>query len=244
MCSYYLLLNLFIISVPLLLSFEKRIQYYKKWKAFFMSLIIVSTTYIIWDIIVTNIGHWSFNPRYVLEFDLFLIPIEEILFFITVPYSCIFVYEVIVFFIDDKVVFFNKYLYIVIGISFIITSFIFISQGYTFIVLNFVGGFFIIASYFYPQILKAKAYWIYIFITFILFFIFNFILTSTPIVLYNSSAIWSIRIITIPLEDFFYNYSMLSLYLLVYLYFKKLWQQGASNEYASIEIGTSDKDEI
>jgi hypothetical protein len=33
---------------------------------------------------------------------------------------------------------------------------------------------------------------------------------------YNPQAIFGTRILTIPVEDFFYNYSMLSFYLLFY----------------------------
>jgi len=243
MWSSYLIVDLFIISFPLVASFEKRIQYYKKWKPLLMSLLFISSIYIIWDIIVTYIGHWSFNPLYTIDFHLFSLPLEEILFFITVPYSCIFIYEAILYFFGDKEIFFNKYVYTVIGILFMITSFIFIMQGYTFIVLNVVGLFLILASWSYPQIMKARAYWMYIIITLIPFIIVNFILTSTPIVLYNSYAIWGFRVTTIPLEDFFYSYSMLSLYLIVYLYFKKRWQINSNIKSGSIEIGTiSEKD--
>jgi len=233
----YLIVDLFIISFPLVASFEKRIQYYKKWKPLLMSLLFISSIYIIWDIIVTYIGHWSFNPLYTIDFHLLNLPLEEILFFITVPYSCIFIYEAILYFFGDKEIFFNKYMYTVIGILSIIISFIFITQGYTFIALIAFGLFFIVASWLYPQILKARAYWTYFIITLIPFIIVNFILTSTPIVLYNSNAIWGFRVTTIPLEDFFYNFSMLSLYLMVYLYFKKKWQIKSNMKSGSIEIG-------
>lgn len=236
----YLIVDLFVISFPLAASFEKRLQYYKKWKPLFMSLLIISTIYIIWDVIVTYIGHWSFNPLYTIDFHILSLPLEEILFFITVPYSCIFIYESIIFFFGDKEIFFNKYMYTGIGIIFIIISFIFIMQGYTFIVLMVVGLFLIIAPWVYPQMLKARAYWIYIILTLIPFFVVNSILTSLPIVLYNSNAIWNIRLPFIPLEDFFYNFSMLSLYLMVYLYFKKRWQISSKIRSGSIEIGTID----
>jgi hypothetical protein len=61
------------------------------------------------------------------------------------------------------------------------------------------------------------------------FMIFNYLLTSIPIVTYAPNAIWggdglwNGRFFTIPIEDFFYNFSMLSFYLLLYLYFKKRW---------------------
>jgi len=59
-----------------------------------------------------------------------------------------------------------------------------------------------------------------------LFFVFNYLLTSIPIVIYNPYAITNIRILTIPIEDFFYNFSMLFLYLFFYLKSKKIFSKG------------------
>jgi lycopene cyclase domain-containing protein len=85
-------------------------------------------------------------------------------------------------------------------------------------------GFYFIASLvFYPEILKMRNYWLYIIISFVPFMIFNYLLTSLIVVYYNPDAIWGIRITTIPLEDFFYNFAMLSFYLMLYLYFKNKW---------------------
>ena len=56
------------------------------------------------------------------------------------------------------------------------------------------------------------------------FLLVNGILTGSfnnPVVLYNSSAIINVRLLNIPLEDFFYCFSMLALTLLPYNYFKK-----------------------
>ena len=83
--------------------------------------------------------------------------------------------------------------------------------------------FFILAPTLYPKILKMRNFWLYILISFIPFIIFNYLLTSLILVHYNPDAIWGVRITTIPLEDFFYNFSMLSFYLMVYLYFRKRW---------------------
>jgi lycopene cyclase domain-containing protein len=151
------------------------------------------------------------------------LPIEEIMFFIVVPYSCIFIYENLVHFIGEKNLFFNKWLYLFPSVIFIILGIIFYRQDYTILAMFSCALFFIIATVFYPTILKMRNYWLYIIISFVPFIIFNYLLTSLIVVYYNPNAIWGIRITTIPLEDFFYNFAMLSFYLMAYIYFKNKW---------------------
>ena len=59
------------------------------------------------------------------------------------------------------------------------------------------------------------------------FVVFNYLLTSTVIVHYSPEAIWGVRVTTIPLEDFFYNFSMLSFYLAAYIHFRARWVKDA-----------------
>ena len=101
----YLTLDLLIIIFPLLLSFKWKFKYYKFYKSLFASITVVGLVYIIWDAIVTFRGDWWFNEEYLIGFKLAGLPIEEILFFIVVPYSCIFIYENFVYFIKDKEIF-------------------------------------------------------------------------------------------------------------------------------------------
>jgi len=155
------------------------------------------------------------------------LPIEEILFFIVVPYSCIFIYENLVYFLPEKKIPFNRYFYMRLIILFFIGGIVFYYQDYTILALMSCAFFFLIAIYFTPNLLQSRNYWLYIGLSMIPFIIFNYLLTSIPIVSYNANAIWggdglwNGRFFTIPLEDFFYNFSMLSFYLLVYQVFKK-----------------------
>jgi lycopene cyclase domain-containing protein len=68
----------------------------------------------------------------------------------------------------------------------------------------------------FDKLINSRNFWITIFITYIPFLIVNYILTSVPIVTYNSEAFWNIRITTIPLEDFIYSFSMIALWILFY----------------------------
>ena len=223
--SEYLLINILTILIPLIFSFEKNLKFYKNILPVGTAVLIVGGIYILWDVIATWRGDWSFNPEFLLGSQIFNLPLEEILFFLTVPYASIFIYETFKFYLKDQPIKFKLYIYIVVSVLFITSALIWNNQYYTFTVLLFCALFFVLASLTFSNILRSSVYWIWIFFCFIPFFIVNYFLTSLPIVLYNPDAIWGIRITTIPFEDFFYSFSMLSLYLLIYLLAKQKWQK-------------------
>ena len=225
----YLGLDILILIFPLLFSFKWVFPYYKNYKFLGLSIIIVGGIYIIWDILVTARGDWWFNHEYLIGFEIFGLPLEEILFFIVVPYSCIFIYENLLYFFKERELWYNSKFYYILGILLFIIGVIFYKQEYTILALCSCGFFFLVSNKFYPNILKSRNFWFYMLISFFAFIIFNYLLTSIPIVLYNPEAIWGGtvsqiwygRFLTIPFEDFFYNFGMLAFYLMVYNYFKK-----------------------
>lgn len=217
--SFYLYLNLAIIAFPLLFSFEKRIRFYTKLKPLAAALIIVGIFFVGWDAFATYQGHWSFNPLYVNDIKLLGLPLEEILFFVTVPYSCIFVFDSIIHFIGDKKLFSpRKWLFPIIGVLILLSAFGFFSKEYTFLAILSVGVSILFVSLVNVKLFSSRAYWIYTLLTLVLFLIFNYILTSVPVVQYSSSAITGFRVTTIPIEDFLFNFSMLTNYLTVYIW--------------------------
>ena len=112
-------------------------------------------------------------------------------------------------------------------------AFIYRDQYYTFTVILFTISFLIVALFFFSSLLKSRIYWLTIIISYLPFIIVNYFLTSLPVVEYNHKAIWGIRIMTIPMEDFFYSYSLISFWLLVYLMFQKfLSLKSSHNSYA------------
>lgn len=219
MISEYLLINILTIIFPLLLSFEKKLRFYRNFLPLLVSFIIVGGTYIIWDVIATYRGDWGFNPDYITGFKIINLPLEEILFFITVPYSGIFLYETGKYYLSEKKIRIGKKTVYFFSAFLIISGFLFIDQYYTLTVLIFSGLFLLIAQLINSRlnILNSSIYWLWILFMYLPFLIVNYFLTSLPIVTYSPAAIWGIRITTIPMEDFFYSFSMLSFYLLVYL---------------------------
>ena len=214
----YLYINLAIVIFPLIISLErKRINFYSKMKSVALSIFLVSSVFVAWDAFATSRGHWSFNSAYLVGTKFFGLPFEEILFFITVPFSCLFTYEALAYFLKDARISLLDRLPSAVGIAFVLLSTIFFDREYTFLALLSVGLSILIASKSVGHFFSSKLYWSYFAVTFTLFFVFNFILTSLPIVEYSDLAISGFRVTTIPVEDFMFNFSMLSLYLVVHL---------------------------
>ena len=201
----YIIIDVLIVFFPLIFSFKWKFKYYKFFKPLAASIAIVGITYILWDALATYRGDWWFNNNYLIGIKILGLPIEEILFFIVVPFACIFIYENLIYFLKDKKIPYNKIFYLAIAGIFIILGLIYRTQEYTVLAMFSCALFFILAPSLYPDILKKRNYWIYIILSFIPFIIFNYFLTSLIVVHYNPLAIWGIRITTVPLEDFFYN---------------------------------------
>jgi lycopene cyclase domain-containing protein len=219
--STYLAINLIILAFPLLASFEKRIAFFKKLPAVLVSIIFVGIPFILWDAVFTSMGVWAFSQEHLLGAKLLGLPIEEILFFVTVPYSCLFVFEAIQYFFKDTKIKINAKL--VAGVSLVLAlAGLFVAEKtYTSIILLVAAFMLVSLKAFVPWLLESSNYWKFITITFGLFLVFNYFLTAIPIVTYGAFANSGIRVLTIPIEDFFYNFCMLSANLAVYLIAKK-----------------------
>jgi len=221
--NLYLLINIIILAIPLLLTFAPKVYYYRKAKSLVLSILVVSTLFIIWDALATARGDWAFNHKYVGEFRIFGLPLEEILFFITVPYSCIFLYETFRTYFKKRRVFYNQHLYSILALFCFAVAILFINKAYTATVFIMTGTLFVSARFCFKSIFSSSHYWLYLIVCTLLFTIFNHALTSLPVVIYSSLAIIGWRVGTIPVEDFFYNYSLLSFYLIMYLFAEEKW---------------------
>ncbi len=101
MHSEYLLFNIIVISGPFFLSFDRKVAFYKKWPAVFLAILPAFFIFLCWDALVTG-RHWWFNPAFTLDFKIFGLPPGEFLFFITVPYSALLVWEVLAAYFRNK----------------------------------------------------------------------------------------------------------------------------------------------
>lgn len=221
----YLLIDLACISIPLACSFYNKHAFYKEWRPFFASCFLVGLFFLIWDEIFTAHEFWGFNPDYLTGFYMGHLPIEEILFFICIPYACSFT------FFAFNYLFPNKHaskkleqLHYALGLFLLGLSFLNYQKWYSFLTFLFLGLFLLYLK-------KVKINLFYYYLTFVcilpFFFISNGILTGSylekPIVWYNNKQNLGIRMFTIPIEDTFYG--MLLIFGNIYLHqlLKKKW---------------------
>ncbi len=213
----YLLLLIASIAVPLALSFDKNVQYYKNLKYILPAILLTAAIFWVWDIKFTAAQIWSFNPEYTIGKNFMGMPIEEWLFFIVVPYSCVFIYEVLKFYLK-KYEYANPFLVLslILIVGFALISYFFRHQAYTFLTFLFSTvylGYTVFRNRFKPHI--TKFYFAY-FVSLLPFLVVNGILTSLPVVEYNSAHILNIRILNIPVEDFSYLFLMLLMVTTIY----------------------------
>lgn len=88
----YLWVNLAVLAVPLVASFDRRVAFVKEWKAFWPACLLTMAGFIAWDVWFTKSGIWGFNAAHLMGVNILGLPLEEWLFFITVPYACVFTY--------------------------------------------------------------------------------------------------------------------------------------------------------
>jgi lycopene beta-cyclase len=91
----YLLVLGAILLFPLVLSVVMHLRMYYRFRAFLKSMIIVCAVFWLWDIGVIARGHWTFNPDYIVGWQLFGMPVEEWLFFPVLVFVSIFTYEAV-----------------------------------------------------------------------------------------------------------------------------------------------------
>jgi lycopene cyclase domain-containing protein len=172
--------------------------------------------FIPWDIWFTDLGVWGFNPYYLSGIYFFNLPLEECLFFILIPYCCIFTYHVVWTLSKNKSFKpMRKTTYTFSLVLFICGMFC-IGKVYTFYTFIGLSIVFLVA----PYVVNMRVFFKTFIILIIPFLIVNGILTGSliddQIVWYNNENNLGIRLFTIPLEDIFYNCFMLLLVMMGY----------------------------
>lgn len=223
--STYLLINILTIAVPLLLTWERRVSFYRKLLFLFPAILVTGFLFIIWDHYFTVHGVWSFNPDHLIGIYILSLPLEEWLFFFTVPYACVFIYESLNHYWPKDVL--RPYvglLFWMIVIAFVMLALFNFDKTYTsvnawFAVFTCLLHFAWFAYRRFGLFLRAYL------VSLLPFLIVNGVLTFLPVVRYNDMENLGSRIVSIPVEDTIYAFSLLLLTISLFERFQYLWKK-------------------
>lgn len=216
----YLLINIGTILFPFLFSFEKRVRFVQFWAFLFPAIIATGLVFLVWDHFFTKWGVWGFNPEYVSGIYLSNLPLEEVLFFITVPYASIFIYAFLNRFQPIAPIASKAHKMIscaIMGIA-AITLILNFDKAYTALNCSYALILLSIQLFVVKGDYMGRFYRFYLW-HLIPFFLVNGILTGTGIasevVWYNNTENLGIRLITIPVEDLLYSFSLMLMNIMI-----------------------------
>jgi hypothetical protein len=161
----------------------------------------------------THLGVWGFNQKYLIGYATGNLPVKEVLFFLCIPYACLFTYYCLGKFIQT--LYFKKAektitLLLISGLS--ILSACYYPKLYTSVTFLLLAVMLFLLKFVFKVTWLHRFYFAYLFLL-IPFMIINGILTGTglerPVVWYNPEEIIGLRILSIPVEDIFYGMLML-----------------------------------
>lgn len=208
----YLLLDFGVIIFPFLLSFDKKVHYVSQWKYTLGAILAIGIPFLVHDYYFTANGIWGFNTTYLSGPHLFNLPIEEVLFFVVVPFACTFIYACVkAYFPRTRFDRFNQICYLILVLYALVVLMLGWGNWYStmvaLIALPMIVGFWY----------KHKAY-NFLPLSFVLsvipFFMMNSVLTGfftpEPIVWYNDEENLGFRWGTIPVEDVLYSFILVA----------------------------------
>jgi lycopene cyclase domain-containing protein len=213
--TYFLILAASLTG-PLLLSFDKKVAFYKQWKYVFPAMLLPALFFIVWDEIKTRSGVWSFSEAHTTGSKILSLPVEEVLFFFVVPYCCVFIYACIrAYFPNVAGKKWGRSMLLLMGEALFVCAILTYGKDYTYFTslftALFIGALYLFKKWFAG--FDASSFIISYFIIIIPFLIVNGFLTAIPVVSYNDAENLGVRIFSflpwpmhnIPVEDIFYG---------------------------------------
>ena len=205
---------------------------HRKWPALFTAIGLSMIPYVIWDVYFTVQGYWGFNPEYLTGIYLFRLPLEEWLFFVCIPYACVFTHLSLLE-INPRLrlsqTAAQRISYLLLALFTLVLVFNW-ERAYTAVDMIFAILILSLAMWKNSELLRS--FYLTFLVMLIPFFIVNGILTGTGIegniVWYNDQENLGIRMGTIPVEDSVYAFSLILLNLLLFEWLCRRWHASTS----------------
>ena len=201
------------VAVPSLWTFDRKLKFYPKLPAVFLSIIGIGAFFVLKDVIFTRLEVWGFNPQYYSGIRIAGLPLEEWLFFVVIPYASMFLHETVVFLrpgwrLSDRAA--NRISWILIAGSAGMLIF-FHDRLYTFF-----DALFLVAVLTWSLLSKSgiiNRFFLTFGVILVPFFLVNSVLTGSfipgEVVWYNPGHFMGFRIFTVPAEDVGYAFSLI-----------------------------------
>jgi lycopene cyclase domain-containing protein len=215
-------LDIAAISGPIALSFDSRVHYVASWKKVLLASLIVSIPFLIHDEIFTSSSFWGFNDLYITGFKIGNLPIEEILFFFAVPFSCVFIYACCNYYFRKwNAQLLNRIVQLLV-FGYIVFLLLTDWQGWYTLTISIAGIGVLILWITNKRVKHGGLAFI---LSVIPFFGMNGILTGImtpePVVWYSEAEKIPGRITTIPFEDLIYAFTLIMGVILIFEYLRR-----------------------
>ncbi len=210
----YLYILVSIIFFPFLIGLIPGFRFYFNW-TLVKTLMLTATPFLIWDWWATTQGHWSFNPTHIMGVTFLSLPIEEIAFFFVAPFACLFIYSAAEKYIRMNYIQLPFLFWVVMIGAAVVLLVLGFPKPYSTLVFGLSTSV-LFYSYQRFRFQITTSILLYFSFSYIFFILFNSLLTMLPIVSYAPWAILNFRVGTIPIEDFWYNFLLLSFTLIIY----------------------------
>lgn len=216
----YLSLDLGSVLVPLLFSFYSKKHFASTWRAWLPAIVLPAIVFIVWDEWFTAMRVWGFNVTYLTGIQFGHLPLEEILFFICIPYACLFTYVAVNYLKKEEPLPDSgtrvTWILIVGLLAMGIKNY---DRWYTAVTFLGLSAFLLFLILVVKPRFLGRFYFSYLFIL-IPFFLVNGVLTGSwiesPVVWYNDEENLGIRMGTIPFEDTFYGMLLILMNVTIY----------------------------
>jgi lycopene cyclase domain-containing protein len=168
--------------------------------------------FFLFDLLVTGY-FWTFNSRYTLGLNLLEVPVEELFFFLTVGFACLFTYAHLKTFFRKQTLTLPLNWFSLI----LVIASVYVVHKQWWYSLAVIAPLLLLVR---TKLIKEVVFLYQMAFVLLTTLIFNWYLTARPIVLYNSAVKSGVQIGPIPLEDFFFGVCYIS--LVIYFYEKSL----------------------
>lgn len=200
----FLLINLIALLIPVLFSIWKKTFREINWLALIVAILCSGTFFVLRNYYLIHIGVKVYNPEHLIGSYIFGMPIEDILFFVTVPYAFIFIYRwTTKYFKHLEIQQFTYVFSLILTLTSILLSVVYYDHIYTFLTVSVLAIFNGVVYFGYTPKWYSK-FLIAFFLVTLHYILIDGIITlsvENKIVFHAEDSVIGLYFFSIPIED-------------------------------------------